>query len=124
MATLDTFKLLVAETSGVADVTLSSFITQATLRLDSTQWGSCYEQAVCYMAGHLLCLSPSNPRRPSSSTHAGPVASESTGGLSRSYATPSTGRTGDAMLAITDPGREFLALRDQVVIGATIIDMR
>ena len=124
MATLDTFKLLVAETAGVADGTLSQFLALAALRLDATQWGGVYEQGVCYLAGHLLCLSPSNPRRPSSSTHAGGVTGESAGGLSRSYGALTTRTTEEAALALTDPGREFLALRSQTVIGAQIINPR
>jgi hypothetical protein len=124
MATLDVFKLLVPETAGVADATLSQFLSLAALRMTAAEWGAVYEQAVCYLAGHILTLSPSNPRRAGGSTHAGPVSSESAGGVSRSYGSISTKTTEESTLAMTDAGRAFLELRAQNVIGMQIIDLR
>jgi len=122
VATLDTFKLLVAETAGVADATLSSFIERATLRLTADQWGAAYEDAVCYMAGHLLCMSRHGASQGRAAAAGGGIASETVpAGHSRSYSAPTTRTTEEAMLAATAPGRDFLALRAQAVIGPQLV---
>lgn len=121
MATLDTFKLLVAETKDVADATLTQFLTLAARRLTAEQWGPVYEDACCYLAGHLLCLSRHGAGGGRAASGAGGIAGESSNQLSRSYSTPTTRTTEEAMLATTAPGRDFLALRAQTVVGPQIV---
>lgn len=88
-------------------------------------WGNVYDQAVAYLAAHLLTSwSPAAGSGSGSAagSAAGPVTSESAGDVSRSYGNSTSGVTGlglsDALLATTSHGRNYLGLRRTRAAGA------
>lgn len=92
----------------------------------SAIWGNVYDQAVAYLAAHLLTgWSPAAGSGSSSAAGgtAGPVTAESAGDVSRSYGSSVSGVAGgvslsDALLATTSHGRAFLGLRKGRSAGA------
>lgn len=114
MATLDVFKDLVGATVGKTDAQLNRFLGYAATRLGADafdEWGVAYEQALVYLAGHLLARADLG----ASGTGSGAVTSESAGGMSRAYGTPGGGLGPDAELMTTAPGADFVALRKATI---------
>lgn len=91
-----------------------TFLELAAARLTSGRWGSMYVQAVCYLAAHMLTLSPAADDGSGASRAAGPVTSKGAGDLSIAYGSvsPGTISMSDAALLTTPYGREFLAIRN------------
>lgn len=91
-----------------------TFLELATTRLTAARWGSMYVQAVCYLAAHMLTLSPPTDDGSDASRAAGPVTSKGAGDLSIGYGSvlPATISMADASLLTTPYGREFLAIRN------------
>lgn len=92
----------------------------------SAVWGNVYDQAVAYLAAHLLTswgpLAGSGSGGGAGGV-AGPVTSESAGDVSRSYGSVGSGVSGglsvsDAMLAATRYGQQYIALRRGRAEGA------
>lgn len=102
--------------SGLADVTdatIQTAIDAAYTRLDPSEWGQLYSQAVALMAGHILHRSGAVT---GATVGAGTLTAQSTGSLSESYG----GRTSsaDAEMLSTQPGADYVALRKRIILGA------
>ena len=69
-------------------------------------WGEKHVIAQSLVAAHIVTLAQEGSDGP-----AGPVVSESAGGLSRTYASGSGGTESDAYWSSTSYGRRYLALR-------------
>ena len=114
MTTLATLKAVAPELNpgdDSADARLNLFLEMAVSRLHARAWGNVYEQAVVYLAAHLITLS--NRASEDGTAAPGALATITTGDQSRSFASrgaPSLS-TEDAALATTTYGEQFLALR-------------
>lgn len=103
MAVLDTLKAIAPQYESIGDDTLNTYITLAAQRIAPAVFGEVYEQAVAYLAAHMLVM---NRDRKGAS---GPVTSERAGEVARSY-----GFSPDytnSYYGATGYGREFLSLR-------------
>lgn len=105
------------EFGSVAVPKLNLYVGVAVSRVNSTVWGDCAEYAQALLMAHMLASSGSGASDGGSS---GAVTSESVGDLSRSYGSVDVKSDGDKMLAQTKYGREFLALRAECVVPASI----
>lgn len=87
-------------------------IADAQLQVSQASWGDRYELGVIYLAGHLLLATRPEIEGP------GPIASESVGSISRSYAV-----SGSVFhnLMRTSAGREFVRLRRQLGLGSALV---
>ena len=104
---------LVAGIDALLDADINEAIDIAMTRIDSTEWGAMYSQAVALMAGHIL----QRVSVPGATVAAGGIASESAGGLSRSY-----GSVGGAHeMATTQAGSDYLALQRRTILPARIV---
>ena len=111
-ASVAMFRDLMPEFATTADSRISSFITMAAKRVDSSVFGDLADYAVCYLAAHNLSLS-GNGLSDSAGT-AGPVSSESVGSVSVSYSgTPAFSSAANAMLMKTKYGQEYCAIRSE-----------
>ncbi len=120
MATRDMLRDLVAACAAETDDDkLDRFIAYAVTRLDRTEWGNAYTQAVCYLAGHLYTRG-STAAVGGGGGAVGGVTAESAGGMSRSYGGVS-GAQSDAELLTTAAGADFVALRKSHVLGARAV---
>lgn len=80
-ATVADVRRIAPEFATVADEAVAAFLDDAALELSATAWGALYDRAQALVAAHLVALA-----NPSMAGSIGPVASESVGGVSRSYA--------------------------------------
>lgn len=80
-ATVADVRRIAPEFATVADVDVEAFLEDAALELHASAWGALYDRAQALVAAHLVALA-----NPSLAASVGPVASESVGGVSRSYA--------------------------------------
>jgi hypothetical protein len=106
-AASNTMRLLVGGLDSVEDAVLDQYIALAAARIDRTAWGDLYVQGCVLLAGHLYL------RAQMAGAAAGAVASESAGGLSRSYAQVQ-GNKADAEYLTTAPGSQYIALRKRL----------
>jgi hypothetical protein len=105
------FRVLAGEFSAVADGTVENFLAYAALRIDTGIWGNVYDQALVYLAAHMLKMDPSYGGAYTGA--AGAVIAQKDGDLSRSYAAPpAVSSLTDSYLLRTSYGAQFLALRD------------
>jgi len=80
-ATVADVRRIAPEFATVADEAVAAFLVDAALELDAAGWGGLYDRAHALVAAHLVAQA-----NPSVAGAVGPVASESVGGVSRSYA--------------------------------------
>lgn len=108
---------IAARTDEIGDTDAPSFfLSLAAARLTSSTWGNVYQQAVVLLAAHMATLAPATAAASlASATVAGPVTAKSTQDRSESYGSATAGVSGmtlgDAALARTKYGLEFLQLR-------------
>lgn len=114
----------------LADIEVESqdlIIAHVSRVLKAARWGDLIDVGQTYLAAHLgaLVLRATGGAGGSSSQAVGPVVSETVGQVSRTYAvltqSSGTGGAGDASLASTDWGREFVALRDRLVTHCGLV---
>lgn len=98
------------EFASVADPIVQTFIDEAGREIDATAFGDRYDDAVTYLAAHLLAAAIAG-----SSGASGPVTSVTAGALSKQYATPYM-MDGDALM-ITSYGRRYKQIRHACVGG-------
>ena len=118
MTTLETFRLLASEFANVDDAVVEQYIVLAELRISESKFGQLYTQALALLAAHMLKGSEVNSSGGSSGT--GAVKSEKTGDLQVEYGVQSKMSAGDLEYSKTAYGTQYLALRRQVIVGATV----
>ena len=94
--------------AGLSDGLIGSAIEIASRRLLAARWPLDYADALGLLALHLLVSAPGGPQ----SGAGGPVASETMGSWSKSYAVAAASNLTDQDLSSTTYGRQFVALRD------------
>ena len=100
---------LAGEFSGISDEIIQCIIDDDAVPRVGEIWGDCRDQATTLMAAHILAR-----RLKGSSAPAGPVVSQSAGGLSRTYAGPSGPGISDNLLMSTTYGQDYLALAAKI----------
>lgn len=107
--TASQLKARLTEFASTLDATVTSAIDEAERRTNRDAWAGKADDAVLYLAGHILKVWALQ-----SGTPAGAVMSESVGPISRTYATsPVTSREN---LATTAWGRMYLELRQTLFV--------
>ncbi len=109
--------LVAAANAEPDDVKLERFLSYAVRRTDQTTWGDFYDEACCYLAGHLLVKSA---YALAGGASPGGVSSESAGGMSRSYGAPAASMS-DSELATTAPGMALVQLGRGCTFGAMVV---
>lgn len=96
-ATLADVRRIAPEFAAVSDDDVTAFLADAALELNASTWGTLYDRAHALVTAHLVAQA-----NPSLASASGPVASESVGGVSRSYAVaaPSAGRWGGSRFGV------------------------
>jgi len=107
------FLVLFREFKKVDRATLEAYIDLATLRVPPTVWGANTKYATALLTAHML----STQGFSGGGSAGGSVTAEQVGDLSRSYETVAEKGSGDAWLATTRYGIDFIALRNETVIG-------
>jgi len=102
------------EFAQLVDGSIQPFIDEAAREVSADVFGTIYEDAVKYLAAHLLAGIMSG-----SKGAAGPVISETAGPLSRSFSAPVVSATDS--LQSTAYGRRYLDLRRQVAGGPQVL---
>ncbi len=93
------------EFSGVQDEAITCIIDEEAVKFVGEIAGECQDKLISYMAAHIL-----SRRLRSSSSPAGPVVGQSSGGLSRTYAGPSGVTIFELDLQSTTYGQSYLRL--------------
>lgn len=101
--------------SGLTDDQVVCFIEEAELQVGSA-WGACRDQAVIYLTGHLIAK-----RLQGSSSPAGPVVGQSSGGLSRTYAGPTGAAISDLDFMTTTYGQDYMRLSKKVITTPLVL---
>lgn len=110
------FKALFDEFDGVSDPKVQAYIDIASSRVPSGVWGTNTNYATALLVAHMLTASGAGGLGPSG----GPVTNEAVGDVSRGYASIAEQGSGDAALMTTRYGIDFVALRKETVVGATV----
>lgn len=99
----------------------SDFLADAASELNAAKWGTRYARGFTYLAAHLMTVSPLDGE---GADTAGPVTQKSAADVSETYAPFSYSKLslGDAVLATTRYGREFLRLRSGLG-GPVLVDV-
>jgi hypothetical protein len=112
--TVELFKILApdaAALTGGDDTVIECFLEQAALRLCASAFGQLFEQAVIYLAAHMLLFSP--PGGSGMVDGGGAVTSKKTGDEAISFgAAAAASATTDLSLQKSQYGLEFIAIRD------------
>lgn len=90
------------DTGAFPDPVIAGFITDAAVHVNAASWGDSYDNAIKYMAAHLMALS--NP-----AVSAKPV---------RVYETPGAADIG--MLGQTTYGQHFASMRSELLLGVLV----
>lgn len=98
---------------------VSVFLSDAKLEIDGRHWGKLYCRGVLALTAHLLKLDELRQLNDGGANR--PLAAESAGELSVSYATPTGAQAGDDFYHLTAYGQEFLRLRKLVGIGVMVV---
>lgn len=114
------FKQLIPSLSTLTDESVDFWLSQASLLVSAAEFGSLYDQAVCYLAAHLYVVGNGVGVDGSSAEGAGPIASQSTGSVSVSYAGAQNSDYASAY-GSTRFGRQYLALRRKRIITARVV---
>lgn len=115
--TRDQFRAYFEEFSSVSDTKTDLYLGVSASRVDSTAWGTCAEYAQALLTAHMLASAGSGAADGGSS---GAVTSESVGDLSRSYGSMDVKSDADKPLTQTKYGREFLSLRAECIVPASL----
>lgn len=104
-------KALFPEFGAETDGRIELFITFAENSISAAVWGTLTDQAVSYLAAHMLA------RANAGGAAGGPVVSEKVGDLARSYGQVG-GKTSDYLgeLGLTSYGIEYARLRRQIPV--------
>lgn len=97
---------------------VEAFLSDAMLEVSEGKWGNLYEKALFALTAHLLTVAQS-----SSDTDGKPnlpVASESAGQLSVSYAVSANQTLSDSLYATTSYGQEYLRLQKLIKLGVMV----
>lgn len=113
-ATVASVRLIAPELAALPAADLESHLARAARQLDSTEWGELYDDAQALLAAHLACVA-----NPQLAAPAGPIASESVGSVSRSYAVAAPSAAGP--YGATRHGVEFKRLMRQLGVGARVL---
>lgn len=105
-ATVASVRRLAPELASVLDVDVEAWLADALLELSEDFWGDLYDRAQALVAAHLASVA-----NPDLAGPAGPVASESVGAVSRSYAVAAS--SSGSQWATTRHGVELLRLMAQ-----------
>lgn len=117
---LGLFRILAADLAAIADVTVENFLEIAASRHTASEWGGIFGQAMVHYAAAMLIKTPGTTATTATTDTAGPVTARKAGGLSESYgsvAALAIRAPGDAELATTYHGRQYLHLRDTRAAG-------
>lgn len=129
MADLTGFKARFSEFSalGISDATIQVYLDDSIDHLSESAWGDCYDRAVYFYTAHVLTI---NQRRTEMVTDgglsaaagkSGLITSSSADGLSVSFESGyQSGGYLDDYLRQTSYGQEYLALRDECILPASI----
>lgn len=114
--TVQYFRDLFEEFKRVGNATIEVYIGIASGRTPSSVWGSNTNYATALLVAHML-----STRGPQGGGPAGgALTQETVGDVSRSFATVFEPGSGDALLATTRYGIDYLALRSETVFSATV----
>lgn len=102
LSTLERFRLVASEFSARPDSEVNDFIEMATERIDVAVFGDDYQQALAYLAAHMMAIADKN-----TGNSPGPVVSERAGEISRTYGYSQAVGNYKA----TTYGQEFIAIR-------------
>lgn len=126
MSSLAKFRIRYGEFAAVSDALVSECLADAASELSAERWGNRYLSAACALAAHWLQLSAQAKEAAAGSEFgptviaSGTLASTSTDRLSESYAQLNSAVAaralglGDAVLAQTPYGQEYLRLRGRL----------
>lgn len=110
---------LFPEFTEVAVPKVNAYLEIASVRANADAWGDCADYAQALITAHMLAASGSGA---SDGSVGGPVTSESVGDLSRGYGSMTVDSDADKPYTMTKYGREYLALRRECIVAATITD--
>lgn len=113
------FLTLFDEFSSVPSAKVDAFIGVASVRVAAAVWGDVAEYATALLTAHML--SSTGGVGGNGGSAGGPVTAESVGDLSRSYGSVGEQGSGDQELLTTRYGQEYVALRRQTIVPATIL---
>jgi len=117
--TRDYFLLVFDEFQGVPSPKIDALIGVASLRVAPLIWMDHTQYATALLTAHMI--SAGGGAGGEGGGVSGPVQSETVSALSRSYGTVGSGESGDQELLTTRYGQEFVSLRREVVVGATVL---
>lgn len=104
------------EFAAVTQSVAEGFISEAQDEISEASFGDRYDQAVKYLAAHLLAVMTGGSASP-----AGPVVSEAAGRVSRSYAAMVGTPSSLDSLQATSYGRRYMDIRRQMVGGPRVL---
>ena len=107
----DIIRMIGDEFCDVSDEKVEFFISLALKRVCPAFWGSCFNQALAYLAMHMMKVQGQAAGDCTQTGAAGPLLLERAGEVTRQYA-PTVGKTarGDAGFVTTIYGRTYLDL--------------
>lgn len=114
-ATVDDVIAIAPQFSEEEPSRINYFLSQAALFINRTIWGPKADAGQAYLTAHFLASTPSAS---GGAAAAGPLASESVGGLSRSFAVPSMGNASD--YTSTAYGRVFEQMKRTLLISPVV----
>lgn len=103
------------EFASLTDGAIQPFIDEAVREINASVFGTRYDDAVKYLAAHLLASV-----RDGSKSASGAVISETAGPISRSYAAPMATASTDE-LSSTTYGRRYADIRHQCAGGPQVL---
>jgi hypothetical protein len=107
------FLTVFPEFKKVDPATLDAYLDIATLRVPSRVWGQSTNYATALLCAHILTAQG----RGGQGAAGGATTAEQVGDLSRSFQYIAEVGSGDSWLATTRYGIDFIALRNETVIG-------
>ena len=116
--------VIAPEFATLTSTVIQTFINAAGLSVNSEAWGEKTDLGVSYLTAHRLTISFPGGSATGGDPTTGTIKSEKVGDLARTYgesSSPSTGSTGEKMLASTKYGQIFLTLQDEVPAGPMVI---
>lgn len=111
--TFATWKEDFPEFVSIAESIYLRFKGRAEDEMDADTWGEVYDDALGNLLAHKLAI---RAQGAAGSGNVGAVSSMSVGGMSIGYQAVTTTSPADALLATTLYGREFLRLRDALIL--------
>jgi hypothetical protein len=114
--TVAIFRTLFPEFTKVTDTALEVWLPIASSRVPFSIWSTNTQYATALLLAHMLTASGKSGL----GSGGGAVTSESVGDLSRGFATVGQPGSGDQELLTTRYGQDFVALRRETVVAASV----